>query len=80
LLKAPLPEVVHNTLAWFVAEPDKVCALPWQILASTPALAVGVFRMFRIMLSEAETVHGDIAEAVSVKVTVPAVISAAPGV
>ena len=36
--------------------------------------------MIRILASVAETVQGEVAEAVKVKVTVPAVISAAPGV
>ena len=52
---------------------------PWQTVASFPALAV-VFCMVRILVSEAETVQGEIALAVRVKVTVPAVISVVPGV
>ncbi len=78
--KVPFPEVVHKTLAWFVAVPAKVCVLPSQIEASFPAFAVGVFWMLRILSSIAEIVQGEIAEAVKVKVTVPAVISDASGV
>ncbi len=78
--KVPFPEVVHKILAWFVAVPAKVCVLPLQIVASLPAFAVGVFWMVRIISSEAEIVHGEIAEAVNVRVTEPDVISVIPGV
>jgi hypothetical protein len=54
--------------------------LPWQIVASEPALAVGVFWIIRILPSETDVVQGETAKAVKVNVTVPAVISAAPGV
>jgi hypothetical protein len=77
--KVPFPEVVHKTLAWFVAVPAKVWVLPSQIEASLPAFAVGVFWMERILASVAETVQGEVAEAVKVKVTVPAAISIVPG-
>jgi hypothetical protein len=79
-LKVPVPEVVHKTLDWFVAVPVKVCVLPWQIVASFPALAVGVFLIIRILVSDVEAVQGETAEAVKVNVTVPALISAVPGV
>jgi len=75
----PFPEVVHKTLAWFVAIPAKVWVLPSQMEASFPALAVGAFWMLRIIASVAETVQGEVAEAVKVKVTVPAIISIVPG-
>ena len=45
-----------------------------------PAKTMGDFWIIRILLSEAETVQGEIAEAVIVKVTVPFEISDAPGV
>jgi hypothetical protein len=76
----PFPDVVHKTLAWFVAVPAKVWVLPSQIEASFPALAVGVFWMVRIIASVAEIVQGEVAEAVKVKVTVPALKSVVPGV
>jgi len=79
-LNVPFPEVDHKTLAWFVADPAKVCVLPSQIEASLPALAVGAFWMVRIIASVAETVQGEVAEAVNVRVTEPDVISATPGV
>ena len=75
----PFPEVVHKTLAWFVAIPAKVWVLPSQMEASFPALAVGAFWMLRIIASVAETVQGEVAEAVKVKVTDPAIISIVPG-
>jgi hypothetical protein len=78
--KVPFPEVVHKTLAWFVAVPAKVWTLPSQIEASFPAFAVGVFWMLRILSSVAEIVQGEVAEAVKVKVTVPFVTSVVPGV
>ncbi len=78
--KVPFPEVVHKTLTWFVADPTNVWVLPSQIEASFPALAVGIFWMLRILLSVAEIVQGEIAEAVKVKVTVPVLISIVPGV
>ena len=78
--KVPFPEVVHKTLAWFVAVPAKVWVLPSQIEASFPAFAVGVFWMLRIIASVAETVQGEIAEAVKVNVTVPKEMSVVPGV
>ena len=76
----PFPEVVHKTLDWFVAVPAKVWVLPSQIEALLPAFAVGVFWMLRILASVAEIVQGEVAEAVNVKVTVPAVKSFVPGV
>ena len=79
-LKVPSPEVVQVTLLWFVAEPAKVWVLPWQIFASAPALGTGAFPIITILESDADTVQGEIAAAVKVTVTVPAVISAAPGV
>jgi len=78
--KVPFPEVVHKTLAWFVAVPAKVWVLPSQIEASFPAFAVGVFWMLRIIASVAETMQGEIAEVVNVRVTEPDAISATPGV
>ena len=54
--------------------------LPSQIEASFPAFAVGIFWMLRILASVAETVQGEVAEAVKVRVTEPDVISATPGV
>ena len=78
--KVPFPEVVHKTFAWFVADPANVWVLPSQIEASFPALAVGVFWMISILLSVAETVQGEIAEDVKVRVTEPDVISVTPGV
>jgi len=54
--------------------------LPSQIEASFPAFAVGVFWIVRILASVADTAQGEIAEAVKVKVTVPAVKSFVPGV
>ncbi len=78
--KVPFPEVVHKTLAWFVTVPAKVWVLPSQIEALLPAFAVGTFWMLRILSSVAEIVQGEIAEAVKVKVIVPAVLSASPGV
>ena len=50
------------------------------MVASAPAFALGAFWMMRILLSIAETVQGEIAEAIKVKVTVPAIISSVPGV
>ena len=76
----PFPEVVHKTLAWFVAVPAKKCVLPSQIEASLPAFAVGVFWMLRIIASVAEMVQGEVAEADKVKVTVPKEMSVVPGV
>ena len=58
----------------------KVWVLPSQIEASFPALAVGVFWMVRIIASVAEMLQGEVAEAIKVKVTVPAVKSFVPGV
>jgi hypothetical protein len=63
-----------------VAVAVKVWVLPSQIEASFPAFAVGVFWMLRILASVAETVQGEVAEAVKVKVTVPNEMSVAPGV
>ena len=63
-----------------MAVPAKVCVPPWQTVASVPAFAVGVFWMERILGSVTETVQGDVAKAVKVKVTVPAVKSVVPGV
>ena len=50
------------------------------MVASIPAFAVGVFWITSILLSETETVQGETADEVIVKVTVPAVISDVPGV
>ena len=78
--KVPFPEVVHKTFVWFEAAPANVWVLPSQMEASFPALAVGAFWMVRIIASVAETVQGEVAEAVKVRVTEPDVISATPGV
>jgi hypothetical protein len=50
------------------------------MVASVPALAVGFILIIRVLLSDAEAVQGEIDETVRVNVTVPAVISAVPGV
>jgi len=77
-MNVPFPEVVQSTLEWFVAVPDKVCVLPWQTVASSPAFEVGDFCTVRIIASDAATMHGEMAEAVSVSVTL--LISVLPGV
>ena len=51
-----------------------------QVVLSVPAFAVGVFWMVRILASVAETVQGEVAKAVKVKVIVPIEISDVPGV
>ncbi len=50
------------------------------MVASFPAFATGNLRMTSILLSDVEFTHGEIAVAVSVKVTVPLVMSVVPGV
>ena len=50
------------------------------MVASVPALAVGDFWIIRIFVSVDATVHGETADAVKVKVTVPALRSFVPGV
>ena len=64
----------------FWAEPDNWCVAVWQIVASFPAFATGVFRMISVLLSDAGCVQGKTAEAVNVKVTFPAIMSDVPGV
>ncbi len=54
--------------------------LPWQIVSSVPAFAVGFFLIKSVLLSEAEAEQGEIADTVNVNVIVPTVISAALGV
>jgi hypothetical protein len=50
------------------------------MVASAPALAVGDFWIVTILLSDEEPVHGEVAEAVKVKVTVPVERSVVPDV
>ena len=50
------------------------------MVASFPALTEGNFRIIRILVSDAEFTHGEIDVEVSVKVTVPLVMSVVPGV
>jgi hypothetical protein len=71
----------HATVP-FEAEPCKACELTAQSVASDPAFAVGVIVLFMVITTwSVTTPHGPAGSLVDkVKVTVPAVISAALGV
>jgi hypothetical protein len=79
LLKEPVPELVHRRDDWLVAvAPLNVYATPSQIVAASPAFAVGAFT--RVMTIASVALAQAATDAVSVSVVVPAVISAALGV
>ena len=78
--KVPSPAVVQSTEVWFVAAPDKRYVPVSQIEASVPASAVGESIIVNTISSVASSVQGAVAYAVSVRVTLPAAISAVPGV
>jgi hypothetical protein len=81
LVKVPVPDVVHDRLAKFVAEaPEIVKLLPEEhALLSLPALAVASLFMVNVIEFDADA-QGAFPVAVSVNVAVPVEISFVPGV
>ena len=80
MLKVPVPEVVHcNVVAFATTLPLRVYEPVSQMVASEPALTTAWRLMLSTMASEA-VVQGKADVAVMVRVTLPAVMSAALGV
>ena len=81
LANVPVPLEVHVTAVWFVAvEPAVILTAPTeeQVVIAVPAFAVIALLMVSTFV-DVTLAHGALANAVNVKVTLPAVISAALG-
>ena len=81
LAKVPVPLDVHAIEVWFVAlEPAVIFIAPAveQVFIAVPAIAVGSAPIVKVFVAVPST-HPEF-EAVSVKITLPAAISAALGV
>jgi hypothetical protein len=77
----PVPEVVHSSDAKLAAlASERGTEVFSQTETSAPALLIGAGTRDRTMVSDVVTMHGDKEEAVRNKCTLPAAISAPPGV